>query len=363
MAASAAVRVSDAAVKESAMRSAFITGLAGDGLSHGERVFLAATRPAGIILFARNCVTPDQIHELVADAVAAIGSPDVLVLIDQEGGRVRRLRPPHWRDLPAASAFAALCASDPAGACDAARLAARLTAQELRGLGITMNCAPVLDVPVPGSHDIIGDRAYGTTPEQIAMLGRAVAQGYLDGGVVPVIKHIPGHGRATADSHLELPVVDAERLALEQTDFATFKALRDMPAAMTAHVVFTALDANAPASTSAIVTREVIRGAIGFDGLLMSDDLGMKALTGSFTGRAAAVIRAGSDVALHCGGDLAEMEAVAAGTPVLAGMALGRFERCIDVTRRQIPFDQNAAIDAIARVSAHAAVSALSAGA
>jgi beta-N-acetylhexosaminidase len=340
------------------VRSAFITGLAGETLGHGERVLLSATRPAGIILFARNCTSPDQIKVLVADAKAAIGADDVLVLIDQEGGRVRRLRPPHWRELPSAAAYAALYATDPAGALDAARLAARLTADDLRALGINTNCAPVLDVPVAGAHDIIGDRAYGIAWPQIASLGRSVAEGFMDGGVVPVIKHIPGHGRAIADSHLELPTVTAARADLEASCFAPFHALRDMPAAMTAHVVFSAIDPAAPASTSALVTEDVIRGKIGFDGLLMSDDLGMKALTGPFTNRATAVIRAGSDVALHCGGDLAEMEAVAAGVPALQAAALRRFERCIDITRRSKPFDQAAAIGALARVAAHATVGA-----
>jgi beta-N-acetylhexosaminidase len=340
------------------VRSAFITGLAGEALAYGERTLLSATRPVGIILFARNCTNPDQVIRLIAEAKAAIGADDVLVLIDQEGGRVRRLRPPYWRELPSAAAFAALYAIDPAGALDAARLAARLTAEDLCSVGINTNCAPVLDVPVSGAHDIIGDRAYGTAWPQIAALGRAVAEGHMAGGVVPVIKHIPGHGRATADSHLELPTVGVSRSELEASCFAPFHALRDMPAAMTAHVVFTAVDPTVPASTSVLVTEDVIRGKIGFDGLLMSDDLGMKALTGDFVDRAAAVIRAGSDVALHCGGDLAEMEAVAAGVPALRGASLRRFERCIEVTRRRETFDKTAAIDALARVVAQAAIGA-----
>lgn len=339
------------------MRSAYITGLAGDTLQHGERVLLAATRPAGIILFARNCLSADQISRLVADAKSAIGSDDVLVLIDQEGGRVRRLRPPQWRELPAASAYAALHALDAPTTLEAARLVAQLTAHDLRALGINTNCAPVLDVPVPGAHDIIGDRAYGMDWRHIAALGRAVAEGYMAGGVVPVIKHIPGHGRSLADSHLELPVVNASRADLEASDFAPFHALADMPAAMSAHVVYTVLDACAPASTSAAVIADVIRGKIGFDGLLMSDDLGMKALSGPFEQRAAAVIGAGSDVALHCGGDLAEMQAVAAGVPALSGRPQRRFEACIAITRHVDPFDQATAEAALARVVALAAVS------
>jgi beta-N-acetylhexosaminidase len=334
------------------VRHAFITGLADAVLTDAERSFLRAARPAGIILFARNCHSAEQIKRLVADAKTAIGSDEVLVLIDQEGGRVRRLRPPQWRDLPPASAYATLFVQDSAGAIDAARRVAQLTASDLRQLDINCNCAPVLDVPVPGAHDIIGDRAYGTHPDQISALGRAVAEGYMAGGVVPVIKHIPGHGRATSDSHLELPVVTAARSHLDQADFAPFRALRDMPAAMTAHVVFSAIDGSAPASTSAIITEDVIRGSIGFDGLLISDDLGMKALHGPFVHRAGAVIRAGSDLALHCGGDLVEMEAVAAGVPRLAGAAARRFAACIAITAAGSAFDRLAAETACADVLA-----------
>jgi beta-N-acetylhexosaminidase len=320
------------------MRAAFITGLAGLELMPEEAAFLARVQPAGLILFARNCDTPDQLRALIADARGAIGAGDVLVLIDQEGGRVQRLRPPHWRALPPASNYANLAARDPERAMRAARLAAQLTAQDLLALGINTNCAPVLDVPVPGSHDIIGNRAYGKTPDDIIRLGRVVAEGYLSGGVLPVIKHIPGHGRATADSHLELPVVATSRADLEATDFVPFRALRDIPAAMTAHVVFTSIDPAAPASTSAIVHRDILRGSIGYDGLLMSDDLGMKALTGRFEDRAAAVIGAGSDVALHCNGNLEEMIAVAAGVPALAADALRRFQRAVAVIGQHQPF-------------------------
>ena len=344
------------------MRSAYITGLSTEALTDGERVLLSSSRPCGIILFARNCISSEQIRKLIVEAKSAIGSDDVLVLIDQEGGRVRRLRPPEWRDLPPASAYAAIYATDPARAIRSARLAARLVAHDLRALGITMNCAPVLDVPVAGAHDIIGNRAYGGPWMQIASLGRAVAEGHMAGGVVPVIKHIPGHGRASADSHLELPSVATSRTELEASDFAPFHALRDLPAAMTAHVVFTEIDQVNPASTSIHIIEDVIRGKIGFDGFLMSDDLGMKALDGPFIERAAAVIRAGSDAALHCGGDIAEMEAVAAGVPVLQGAALRRFTDCIDLTRRTTAFDQAGAEAALADVIAHAAVSAVAAG-
>lgn len=334
------------------MRKALITGLSGPVLTSDEAHFLAAVRPAGLILFARNCLSPDQTRTLVGAALDAIGTDDTLVLIDQEGGRVQRLRPPHWRALPPARAYGRAFAADPEGATDAARLVARLTADDLSGLGINCNCAPVLDVPVPGAHDIIGDRAYATNPAEIIVLAKAQAHGYGDGGVVPVIKHIPGHGRATADSHLELPVVTTPKSELDWTDFSTFWALSEAPTAMTAHVVFTDIDAGAPASTSRIVHDRIIRGEIGFDGLLMSDDLGMRALSGSMADRAAAVIAAGSDLALHCSGTLAEMTEAAAAVPVLDGLAARRFERCLAITRRSEPFDRQAAQAALARILA-----------
>ena len=321
------------------MRASLITGLAGTDLTPDEARFLADVQPCGLILFARNCGSPDQIRRLLLDAKSAIGTEDVLVLIDQEGGRVRRLMPPQWRALPSGRAYALLSETSFALAEETARQVARLTAADLKGLGINTNCVPVLDIPAPDSHEIIGDRAYGTTPEAVARLGRAVAEGHMAGGVVPVMKHMPGHGRARADSHLELPVVTASWAELSATDFAPFHALKDLPAAMTAHVVFTAVDPDAPASTSEIVTRNVMRGEIGFDGLLMSDDLSMKALSGTMRARAEAVIRAGSDVALHCNGSLAEMEEVASGVPPLTGQPLSRFERCLAVLPRDEPFD------------------------
>lgn len=320
------------------MLSAFIAGLAGPELDPREAAVLRAAQPCGVILFARNVGDPAQVRRLCEGAREAVGA-DILVLIDQEGGRVRRLRPPHWRELPAAAAYGGLYASAPGEACRMARLAAHLTAADLRAAGIDTNCVPVLDVPVPGCHDVIGHRAYGTDPEQVAALGRAVAEGHMAGGVLPVIKHVPGHGRATTDSHLELPVVAAPRAELERTDFAPFRSCRDLPAAMTAHVVFQAIDADRPASTSARVIGDVVRAAIGFDGLLMSDDLGMKALSGTVAERARAVLAAGCDLALLCSGDLGETEAVAAVVPQLGGAALTRFERARTVVGRPQPFD------------------------
>lgn len=340
-------------------RTALIVGLEGVELHERERAFLGAARPAGIILFKRNLEHREQIRRLVADARAAIGA-DALVAIDQEGGRVQRLRPPLGRALPPAAAYAALYAEAPEPAIEAARLVARLLADDLKDLGIDTDCAPVLDVPVRGAHEIIGDRAYGHRPDQVIALGRAVAEGLMAGGVLPVIKHIPGHGRATADSHLALPVVTTPRAELAATDFAPFRALSSLPAAMTAHVVFAAIDGERPASTSAAVTRQIIREHIGFDGLLMSDDLGMQALTGSMRARAEAVIAAGSDVALHCSGSLAEMEAAAAGSPRLAGAALRRLEAALAVRRNDEPYDRAAAEAALARVLAHHAAGAVS---
>lgn len=333
------------------MRSALIVGLAGPTLVEAERQFLRSVRPAGIILFSRNCIDADQIRRLAAEARTAVGEDHTLVLIDQEGGRVQRLRPPLGRALPPAIAYARIHSDAPELAREMAFLVARLLAEDLRALGIDTDCAPVLDVPVPGAHDIIGDRAYGRQPEVVAALGRAVAEGLMAGGLLPVVKHVPGHGRATQDSHLALPVVATRHGELSTTDFAPFRALGAMPAAMTAHVVFSDIDPDRPASTSPRIIAEVIRGEIGFDGLLMSDDLGMKALTGGMRSRAEAVIAAGSDVALHCSGDLAEMEAAAAGVPRMSGSALRRFEAAVGVVNRDpTPFDRAtaaAALDAV----------------
>jgi len=331
------------------MLSAFITGLSGPELSAREAAVLREARPCGVILFARNAVDPEQLRRLTDAATAAVGE-QILVLIDQEGGRVQRLRPPHWRALPAAAAYAKAYADDPRRAIRAAQAAARLTAADLRAAGINTNCAPLVDVPAPGSHGVIGDRAYARRAEDVAALGAAVAEGLMAGGVLPVIKHIPGHGRAMADSHFDLPVVTATREELEATDFVPFRRLARLPAAMTAHVVFAAYDADAPASISRRVTEDVIRGNIGFDGLLMSDDLGMKALAGTIAERAAAVIAAGSDLVLACNGGLEETEAVARVAPPLAGAARARFERARAVFGQQLPFEVAEAEACIAEV-------------
>ncbi|MCW2246322.1 beta-N-acetylhexosaminidase [Azospirillum fermentarium] len=307
---------------------AIVFGCAGTVLSADERDFFRRTDPLGFILFRRNCETPEQVAALVAGLRASVGRPDAPVLIDQEGGRVARLRPPHWPAHPPAGAIGALALRDRAAGLEAARLNGRLLAHTLLSLGITVDCAPVCDVPVEGAHDIIGDRAFGRDPALVAALSRAFAEGMLVGGVLPVIKHIPGHGRAFADSHAELPVVDAPRDALEATDFAPFRALADLPLAMVAHVVLTAVDPTAPASTSATVIREVVRGpSIGFDGLLFSDDLSMGALHGTMAERTRAVLDAGCDVALHCNGAMPDMVEAAGVTPILSDEAFARWQR------------------------------------
>jgi beta-N-acetylhexosaminidase len=302
---------------------ASVFGCAGHVLTPEEVAFFRERRPWGFILFGRNIESPDQVRALVDALRAAVDSPGAPVLIDQEGGRVQRLGPPHWPRYPAAGVFAAL-PLPVSGRREAARLGARLIAHDLAAVGIDVDCAPVLDVPAPGAHGVIGDRAYADDVEQVGVLARAVCEGLLAGGVLPVIKHIPGHGRATADSHERLPVVDASREDLERVDFAPFRGLSDMPMAMTAHVLYASVDATQPATTSAAVISEIIRGGIGFDGLLISDDLSMKALGGGLKERAAASLDAGCDIVLHCNGSLAEMAAVAAGARELDGRAAER---------------------------------------
>jgi beta-N-acetylhexosaminidase len=330
---------------------AFISGCAGARLSDAERRFFAATRPCGLILFARNCETPKQLRALIASFKDAVGSDEVLVLIDQEGGRVQRLRPPHWRNMPPARCYGRWYETDPEAAKRAAFAGARLTAQELYGTGITVNTMPVLDVPQKGAHEIIGDRAYSTDPDVVIALGRAVMEGTLAGGVLPVIKHVPGHGRAKADSHLALPRIDVAAPELSAVDFRPFHALRHAPLAMTAHVLLPAFDDRRPASTSPVIMGEVIRDQIGLTGLVMSDDLGMKALGGPFAERARDVIEAGCDVALHCGGDLAEMVEVGNAVPPLEGLAAERFVRARACLHDPQAFDIADALALVAEAS------------
>jgi len=287
-----------------------IYGLEGERLTDDERSFFRDADPAGYILFRRNCADRDQMRALTDSLRAIHGRDDLPILIDQEGGRVARMRPPVWPAFPPGQAFADLYAKAPMSAIQAARANAQAIAVMLREVGVNVDALPLLDVRQPGAHDIIGDRALGAEPMQVAALGRAVIEGLRAGGCVGIIKHMPGHGRSMSDSHVELPVVEADEAALE-TDVAPFQALRDAPMGMTAHVVYTAWDRERPGSLSATVIGDIIRGRIGFDGLLMSDDLGMHALTGDFGARASGVLAAGCDLALHCSGDMAEMVSIA----------------------------------------------------
>ena len=299
----------------------------GPVLSADERAFFAAHNPLGFILMGRNCVAPAQVRKLVAALRDTVGRADAPVMIDQEGGRIARLGPPHWRAAPPAARFGTLAEHDPARAAEAARLNAHLIAAELLDLGITVDCAPVLDVPAPDGHEIIGDRAFGPDPQRVGLLGGAACEGLLAGGVAPVLKHVPGHGRARADSHVALPVVDASLAELQTVDFAPFRALNAMPWAMTAHVRYTALDAERPASTSAAVVAGAIRGDIGFGGVLLSDDIGMAALSGAMGERAAATLAVGCDVALHCSGEPREMAEIAVAVGALGEAARERLAR------------------------------------
>jgi beta-N-acetylhexosaminidase len=322
---------------------AFITGVSGPELSATEREFIRLERPWGFILFKRNIQTPEQVILLVQELREAIGDPEAPVLIDQEGGRVQRLGPPHWPVYPPGAVFGALYDIDRELGLSAARLSARLIAADLIDLGVTVDCLPLADVPVAGADAVIGNRAYGTEPGKVAAIARAVTEGLEQGGVLPVLKHIPGHGRATADTHFRLPEVDTPKAELERTDFAAFQPLADLPMAMTAHVVFSALDPAQPATTSATIIQQVIRGVIGFQGLLMSDDVSMNALAGSIAERTRAIVAAGCDMVLHCNGDLGEMREVAAETPELSGKALERANRALASRRASQAFDRVAA--------------------
>jgi beta-N-acetylhexosaminidase len=317
---------------------AFITGLAGATLTTAERHFVQEAAPFGLILFKRNVTTPDALRRLTDEFRAAVGR-QAPVLVDQEGGRVQRLGPPHWPIYPPGAAYGALFDRNPDTGLTAARLGGRLIANDLTQLGIDVDCAPIADVPAALADPVIGDRAYGADPAKVAALAGAFAAGLMEGGVLPVLKHLPGHGRATADSHQRLPVVTADRATLDATDFAAFRPLCGLPLGMTAHVVFTAVDPVAPATTSANIVKHVIRDSIGFTGLLMSDDISMGALSGSLSERTMAAIAAGCDVVLHCNGELSEMVEVAAEAPALAGDAARRAEAALAARKPAAPLD------------------------
>ena len=335
------------------MANAFITGIEGLSLGGNERAFLCDADPWGFILFRRNVDTPAQVSALAAALRDTVGR-SAPVLIDQEGGRVQRLAPPHWPSYPPGAFYGAIYDRDRAAGLAAAKLGARLIASDLFALGIDVDCLPLADVPVSAADPVIGNRAYGMHADKGAAIGAAVAEGLMDGGVLPVLKHIPGHGRATADSHHKLPVVAAGRATLESSDFAAFRPLAKLPLGITAHVVFSAIDALAPATTSGTMVHEVIRKALGFDGLLMTDDISMKALSGTLAERSRASLAAGCDVVLHCNGTLDEMRAVAGAVPPLSGDAARRADAALAARRTPVAFDVAAAREEFAGMMASA---------
>jgi beta-N-acetylhexosaminidase len=323
------------------MLPAFL-GLSGPALTDAERALIRDADPAGFILFARNVVDPGQLRALTDALRDAAGRTDLPILIDQEGGRVARLRPPHWPEFPAPWRFAELYDKAPISAIEAARVNAHAIAITLAGAGVNVDCTPLLDVRHPDAHDIIGDRALGAEPMRVAALGRAVLEGLAAGGVAGVIKHLPGHGRAPADSHKELPVVDAPAGDLA-TDLAPFRALAKIaPMAMTAHVLYPAWDAEKPATLSATIITDVIRGEIGFEGLLMSDDVGMYALPGPLPDRATSALAAGCDVVLHCSGEAADNEAIAGVLGPISAAASARLEKAMAGTGKASAHDLEA---------------------
>ena len=330
------------------MPKAFICGCAGLELNAEEKGFLRASDPWGLILFRRNVASRDQLRQLTESFRDCVGRAGAPVLVDQEGGRVQRMGPPHWPAYPPLGALEGKLT--PPRAESAARLVARLIAHDLTEAGISVDCAPVIDVVEPASHAFIVARAASSHPERVIAMCRAFAEGLLAGGVAPVIKHMPGHGRARADSHFELPRVDAPREALKR-DFAPFAALTDLPMAMSAHVVFSVIDPDRPATTSSKVVKEIMRGEIGFDGLIMSDDISMKALGGSCEERAKAIIAAGLDIVLHCNGELDEARAVASATPELSGESLRRAEAALAAIRPPAPFDLDKAAAEFAEIT------------
>ena len=309
---------------------AFISGCAGHALSAAERAFFAQAQPWGLILFGRNIDCPDQVCALTRSFRECVGR-DAPVLIDQEGGRVARLRAPHWPPFPPAGRFGELYQSDAAAARDATQLGAQLIGLELSALGIDVDCLPVLDLHLPQTHSAIGDRAYGQDAGMVADLGRSACRGLLCAGVLPVIKHVPGHGRALVDSHQQLPVVDASLETLRQTDFEPFRQLADMPLAMSAHVVYSGLDQARPATQSKAIITEVIRREIGFHGVLMTDDISMGALSGTVAERSVAAWQAGCDLVLHCNGKLEEMQALAEVAPAIDGATAQRCQAALSL--------------------------------
>lgn len=338
--------------------SSVIFGCEGTTLSRFEKDFFKNVNPLGFILFARNVETPEQLKSLTASLRETVGREDAPVLIDQEGGRVQRLKPPYWKTYPAQKVFGDLFAKNPAAACEAAHLNARLIGRDLKALGIDVDCLPLLDVPVAGAHDVIGDRAFSTDVQAVCDLGMSVCEGLLDEGVMPIIKHIPGHGRSSCDSHLDLPKVTEGRAELEKTDFYPFKHLASAPWAMTAHLLYSSIDSEHPASLSARVIEEVIRGFIGFKGFLICDDLSMKALKGDFASLSRQALDAGCDAVLHCNGKQEEMKAVADGIRPLSSESSERLQRSFSMREKsenKMPFvETQEAVDRIAALLSEA---------
>ena len=326
----------------SAPLSAVIFDSEGATLTADEKAFFRDANPYGYILFARHCETPEGVKRLVGELKSLSGRDRLPILIDQEGGRVARLKPPHWPKYPPAKIFADIAKSDKEKAHRAVYLNARLIAHDLYTLGITVDCAPLADLPVEGAHDIIGDRAFGTESGQVIYLARAMAAGLMDGGIVPVLKHIPGHGRAFSDSHHELPVVEASLDELRATDFQPFKALSNLPMGMTAHVLYTAIDDKHMATQSKPAI-DLIRGELGFKGLLMSDDISMKAMEGNLAERARTSLAAGCDVVLHCNASLKEKQEAMEGVSALAGESLERAERAMASVKMPKTYDYDEA--------------------
>lgn len=324
---------------------AAIFGVAGLALTEEERVFFREVRPLGFILFQRNCQSVGQMSKLVADLRESVGRPDAPVLIDQEGGRVVRMKPPVWRAVPSAAALGALYERNPARGVEATWLNARLIAHDLTEVGVSVDCAPVLDLRGPDTHAAIGDRSFGASVDTVTALGRAFAEGLLAGGVLPVIKHVPGHGRATVDSHLDTPTVANSVEELGESDFRPFVALSDLACwAMTAHIIYSAIDPVNPATVSPALI-DWVRNELGFDGVIVSDDLSMEALDGDSSARARAVIAAGCDIVLHCNGKLDQMRGVASVAGPLSPAALGRLERAARRVPKADAFDARAGLD------------------
>lgn len=321
---------------------AFVSGCAGPRLARDEIDFFASEQPFGLILFKRNCREPSEVRDLTAAFRDAVGRPDAPVFIDQEGGRVQRLQPPEWPSYPPARRIGQLTEVNPAAGRRAAWLHGRLIAADLRDLGIDVNCLPVLDVMVDGTSDAIGDRSFSFGAHSVAMLGRAVADGLLAGGVLPVMKHMPGHGRATVDSHHLLPEIDASLAQLSVSDFVPFAELADLPMGMTGHLVLRAVDPRNAVTVSRTVIRDIIRKRIGFDGLLLSDDVSMHALSGDYASRAACIYDAGCDLVLHCNGRTEEMRRIGETAPALAGKPRERAERALAMRTDPAPFDRRA---------------------